>query len=44
MFDRNTNLTLKTKVDNKPLYKHLFSDTVTEKEEMDAIISSFVQK
>ena len=43
VYGRNINLTLKTKVDNKPLYKHLFSDTVTEKEEMYSIIESFVK-
>ena len=44
IYERNTNLSLKTKVDNKPLYKHLFDDTLSEKKEMDAIISSFVKK
>ena len=43
VYGRNTDLTLKTKVDNKPLYKHLFSDTMTEKKEMYTIIESFVQ-
>ena len=43
VYGRNINLTLKTKVDNKPLYKHLFSDDMTEKEEMYTIIESFVQ-
>lgn len=44
IFSRNTNLTLKIKVDNKPLYKHLFSDDVTKEDEMDIIIESFVKK
>jgi len=44
VYGRNTNLTLKTKVENKPLYKHLFADNLTEKEEMNAIIESFIQK
>jgi hypothetical protein len=44
VYERNTNLTLETKVDNKPLYKHLFSDKVTEEREMNAIIESFVKK
>jgi hypothetical protein len=43
VYGRNINLTLKTKVDNKPLYKHLFSDDMKEKEEMYTIIESFVQ-
>lgn len=44
VYGRNTNLTLKTKVENKPLYKYLFTENITEKEEMDAIIESFIQK
>tara|TARA_R110001592_G_scaffold359358_1_gene665853 strand:- start:763 stop:1386 length:624 start_codon:yes stop_codon:yes gene_type:complete len=44
VFSRNTNLTLKTKVDNKPLYKHLFSDEVADEKIMNAIIESFVKK
>ncbi len=44
MFARNTNLSLATKVKNKPLYKHLFSDKVTEEKEMNAIIESFIKK
>jgi hypothetical protein len=44
VFSRNTNLTLETKVDNKPLYKHLFSDEVTDEKEMNEIIESFVKK
>jgi hypothetical protein len=44
VYGRNTNLTLETKVDNKPLYKHLFSEEVTAKEEMENIIESFVKK
>jgi hypothetical protein len=44
VYARNTNLKLATKVDNKPLYKHLFAEKVVEKEEMDAIIESFVKK
>lgn len=44
IYERNTNLTLELKVDNKQLYKHLFSDTMTEKEEMYTIIESFVKK
>lgn len=44
IFNRNTDLTLKTKVDNKPLYKHLFSDKVSEEKEMNTIIESFIKK
>ena len=44
VYSRNTNLTLETKVDNKPLYKHLFSDEVTQENEMNTIIESFVKK
>jgi hypothetical protein len=44
VYGQRTALKLETKVSNMPLYKHLFSDKVTEKEEMDAIIESFVQK
>lgn len=44
IYKRNTNLTLKKKVQNKPLYKHLFSDKVTEQKEIDKTIESFVKK
>jgi hypothetical protein len=44
IYTRNTDLSLKINVDNKPLYKHLFSEKITEKEEMYTIIESFVQK
>ncbi|AOW17043.1 hypothetical protein LPB03_05995 [Polaribacter vadi] len=44
VYSRNTNLSLETKVDNKPLYKHLFSDDVTQEKEMNTIIESFVKK
>ena len=44
VYSRNTNLTLETKVDNKPLYKHLFSDDITQENEMNTIIESFVKK
>ena len=44
VYSRNTNLSLETKVDNKPLYKHLFSDDVTKEDEMNTIIESFVKK
>ena len=44
VYSRNTNLSLETKVDNKPLYKHLFSNDVTQEDEMNTIIESFVKK
>jgi hypothetical protein len=44
IFSRNTNLSLETKVDNMPLYKHLFSDEVAEEKVMNTIIESFVKK
>jgi len=44
IFSRNTDLTLETKVDNKPLYKYLFSDDITKEGEMNTIIESFVKK
>ena len=44
VYSRNINLSLETKVDNKPLYKHLFSDDVTQEKEMNTIIESFVKK
>jgi hypothetical protein len=44
IFSRNTNLSLETKIDNMPLYKHLFSDEVAEEKVMNAIIESFVKK
>jgi len=44
VYGRNINLSLETKVDNKPLYKHLFSDKMIEKTKMNAIIESFVKE
>lgn len=44
VYNRNTNLSLKNKVDNKVLYKHLFSDKITSAEEIDTVIESFVKK
>ena len=44
IYGRNADLTLETKVDNMPLYKHLFDDKVTETKEMNEIIESFVKK
>ncbi|WP_062053525.1 DUF6607 family protein [Aquimarina longa] len=42
VYGRNTNLVLETKVDNKALYKHLFSDQYTKKEDINKVIESFV--
>ncbi|WP_034058403.1 DUF6607 family protein [Lacinutrix jangbogonensis] len=44
VFARNTNLNLEQKVDNKPLYKHLFDDEITKKEQIEPIVESFVKK
>jgi len=44
VYGRNTNLSLKKKVKNKLLYKYLFSDEVTQENEMSEIIESFVKK
>ncbi|MEE9408622.1 MAG: DUF6607 family protein [Polaribacter sp.] len=44
VFNRNTNLTLETKVENKPLYKYLFSNKIYKEREMNEIIESFVKK
>jgi hypothetical protein len=44
VYGRNNDLSLETKVDNKPLYKHLFSDKITDEKEINEIIESFVKK
>lgn len=44
VYARNTNLILKEKVDNKVLYKHLFSDEMVEKDKINNVIESFVVK
>jgi len=44
IYSRNKNLTLKNKVDNKSLYKYLFSNQVSDQKEMNSIIESFVKK
>ncbi|WP_166382035.1 DUF6607 family protein [Polaribacter sp. 11A2H] len=43
VYGRNTDLLLETKVEFKELYKHLFSDEITKKEEINTIIESFVK-
>jgi hypothetical protein len=44
VYNRNTDLALKKKVKNKLLYKYLFSDKITQENEMSEIIESFVKK
>ncbi|MCG1036926.1 DUF6607 family protein [Polaribacter sargassicola] len=44
IYGRNKNLSLESKVDNKALYKHLFSDEITKEEDINTIIESFVKK
>jgi len=44
VFARNTDLTLKEKVDNKVLYKYLFDDEMIGKEAISNTIESFVEK
>lgn len=44
VYRRNKDLNLETKVDNKPLYKHLFDDAVVEQKEIETTIESFVKK
>jgi len=42
VFKLHTDLTLKEKVDNKVLYKHLFDDEIVSKEDIAKVIKSFV--
>ncbi len=42
VYNRNTDLVLEAKVDNKALYKHLFSDEYTNEEDINKVIESFV--
>ncbi|MFV0248728.1 MAG: DUF6607 family protein [Tenacibaculum sp.] len=44
VYNRNTTLSLKKKVNNKPLYKHLFSNKINSDKEIDQIIESFTNK
>ncbi|RSC93979.1 DUF6607 family protein [Tenacibaculum singaporense] len=44
VYERNTNLSLEQKVDNKPLYKHLFSEGTSEEEQINKAIESFLKK
>ena len=43
VFNRNKDLELKEKVDNKVLYKHLFNDDVKTVDQIEPIIKSFVK-
>ncbi|WP_106794470.1 DUF6607 family protein [Aquimarina sp. Aq78] len=42
IFGRNANLVLEAKVNNKPLYKHLFSDEYIKEQDINKVIESFV--
>lgn len=44
VFGRNKDLSLESKVDNKALYKHLFTDDYKEQADIEAVIESFVKK
>tara|TARA_B100001093_G_scaffold236392_1_gene226452 strand:+ start:247 stop:1152 length:906 start_codon:yes stop_codon:yes gene_type:complete len=44
VYERNQDLTLESKVDNKPLYKHLFMDDITTEVQLNNLIESFVKK
>ncbi|WP_025741770.1 DUF6607 family protein [Aquimarina pacifica] len=44
VYARNKDLSLATKVDNKPLYKHLFSEDYKQQNDIAKVIESFVKK
>ena len=44
VYARNKTLELKNKVDNKVLYKHLFSENYSEEKKIRDIIEAFVIK
>ncbi|MEW7280064.1 DUF6607 family protein [Aquimarina sp. 2201CG1-2-11] len=44
IYGRNTTLSLESKVDNKPLYKHLFSEDYSQENDISKVIESFVKK
>ena len=44
IFGRNEDLSLELKVDNKPLYKHLFSEEYQAAADINEVIESFVKK
>lgn len=43
VYGNNKTLSLKAKVDNKALYKHLFADEMTKEDEIAGVIESFVK-
>jgi hypothetical protein len=43
VYGRSTDLKLAEKIDNRALYKHLFSDDYTEKKTIDNVIDSFIK-
>lgn len=44
VYGRNKDLVLEEKVDNKVLYKYLFDEEYTQKDEVNTVIESFVKK
>ncbi|MEP5340822.1 MAG: DUF6607 family protein [Algibacter sp.] len=44
VYNRNQNLELEAKVENKQLYKYLFSDDYTKADDINAVIESFIIK
>lgn len=44
VYGRNQDLSLETKVDNMPLYKHLFKEEVVDASDINPVIDSFVKK
>ncbi|NAS30017.1 hypothetical protein GTQ40_03450 [Flavobacteriaceae bacterium R38] len=44
VYNRKKDLSLEPKVDNKALYKHLFSDEYQSEEKINTVIESFVKK
>ncbi len=44
VYGRNTTLNLESKVENKQLYKYLFSEDYSESEKINSVIESFVVK
>lgn len=43
VYERNQDLSLEAKVDNKPLYKHLFDEAITDEAQINTIIDSFIK-
>ena len=44
VYERNRDLALESKVDDKPLYKHLFKDEITAEVQINKVIASFIKK